>query len=374
MKQLKLRTKMNKQKKITNILSTLKNKNYYTDITLPHYVKRFVSKNDIPEIDDNSADIGIAFLDFNKIKNNHNYFYEIWEDICYGGTIILENFNENSNDLFHKNFKKYFNENFSDQSITSKQLLVDGQRENFWIINCYNKKLAPTFSDKISDKIAIISVLKSGGDYDYKYVNALYNGIINNTTTIDFNFYCFTDAPENINENIKIIPLKNNYPTWWSKMEIFAPNIIDEKNVYYFDLDTIIVDNIDNILEKRHSFSLLRDFFSISEAASGVMAWKQDMAVHRIYDIFSSNSKKYISTYHGDQDFLKKIIKNFSFLQDFHPKEIVSIKKDCELKNNILEYPQSSKIICFHGKPRVHQYPDKKFLNNFWNHQNFHHG
>ena len=83
--------------------------------------------------------------------------------------------------------------------------------------------------------INIFTVYKTGGDYTAKYVYKIYQGIKDNTT-LPFEFYCFTDSDEDL-PGVKI-PLQDDLPGWWAKIEMFKKFI---GRVVYFDLDTLIV-------------------------------------------------------------------------------------------------------------------------------------
>jgi hypothetical protein len=60
--------------------------------------------------------------------------------------------------------------------------------------------------------------------------------------TIDYEFLCLT----NIELNCKTIPLEYNHWGWWNKLQLYKiPG-----PVFYMDIDTIITDNIDDILNE----------------------------------------------------------------------------------------------------------------------------
>ncbi len=61
--------------------------------------------------------------------------------------------------------------------------------------------------------------------------------------TIDYDFYCLTN---DTTLNCNIIPLEYNLFGWWGKLELYKiPG-----PVFFLDLDTVIINNIDNILKE----------------------------------------------------------------------------------------------------------------------------
>ncbi len=73
--------------------------------------------------------------------------------------------------------------------------------------------------------------------------------------TVPFNFYCYTESPYGLNENIKVIDYVEQYldPIVYNKLFLFS-NYIHEKSgkpdkCLYFDLDMIIKHNINKLLD-----------------------------------------------------------------------------------------------------------------------------
>ena len=64
--------------------------------------------------------------------------------------------------------------------------------------------------------------VKWGTKYSSDDVNALYNNLIEYNS--EYSYHCYTDNPEGLNKNIKII-LIPSYPTlkkWWNKLRMFS--------------------------------------------------------------------------------------------------------------------------------------------------------
>lgn len=85
--------------------------------------------------------------------------------------------------------------------------------------------------------LTVACVLKSGGHYDAEYVERLRDGVRNNLI-IPYRFVCLSD----VDVPCERIELKYDLPGWWSKMELFRPDIPED--ILYFDLDTVIVGDL----------------------------------------------------------------------------------------------------------------------------------
>jgi len=221
--------------------------------------------------------------------------------------------------------------------------------------------------------LTIACVLKSGGDFDEKYVWSLFDNVTNNLKDTEYQFVVLTDMVSYLfNERVKkahgfipavcndygkiiTIPLINYWPGWWAKIELFKL----KGPVLYFDLDTYVCGDIslaaENLLieaknDVSPSFFMLESFASKRfnsphKWASGVMAWTGDWS--SIYDDFMPSD---MDEYEWDQRYIVSALGNTIIqpVQDLIP-DIVSYKHHC--KNGI---PEGTQVVCFHGKPRPH--------------------
>lgn len=182
--------------------------------------------------------------------------------------------------------------------------------------------------------------------------------------TIPHRFVCLSNVEV---ESIKVFPLIHNWTGWWSKLELFRPNVFYDK-VFYIDLDTVITGNINHIVNYPHSFTTLRQISQASyqnNMGSGVMCWnpleRKDLI--NIYNKFKNSPDKYINTYitsdkWGDQRFIQDNIKQYpEFFQTLFPNEFVSYKRDL----NYADPTPENKFIIFHGKDKPEHY-DKPWI------------
>ena len=84
--------------------------------------------------------------------------------------------------------------------------------------------------------------VKFGTKYNSQFVNKLYRDIARLTKS-EFKFYCYTDDPTGIDQEVNII-LPLGRPTLkgvWNKLRLFDPEMGLEGKTYYFDLDVKIL-------------------------------------------------------------------------------------------------------------------------------------
>jgi hypothetical protein len=218
------------------------------------------------------------------------------------------------------------------------------------------------------NSVTIATVLKSGGDYTVDYVNHIANSIKENVT-LPYKFVCLTDLSDGFCGNVhQIMQFDSDLPKWWGKIELFKPGKFNTSKIFYVDLDTIILRNIDDIIKYGGEFFGLRDFYHQYGLGSGLMCWKNDNPkLFQIYERFMENPTANMNNNRfGDQEFIGGVLgKNMDYVQDLYPKQVVSYKKDCVKNGGVIEIPPESKIICFHGPPRPHQVRDP-VLSRYW--------
>jgi len=194
----------------------------------------------------------------------------------------------------------------------------------------------------VVDTVAL--VYRTGGDYSLEYVDRLTKNCIRFGAK---RVVCLTDDPD-VASICEPIPLKHNWPGWWSKLELFEQ--LD--SALYFDLDTVINGDITHLLEYNHKFTMLKGFSKNNQrGASGVMAWNGDYAY--LSENFSEERipeyTNILKSKWGDQDWINDHIQSpVEYFQQIFPKQIVSRK--C---NSLVER-QNASVICYHGNPRPH--------------------
>lgn len=229
-------------------------------------------------------------------------------------------------------------------------------------------KQIETHDTELSKGVTIALVLRTGGDtYNSRYVNALARNI-RDKTTMNVEIVVLTNDNSDIDMSVvnRTVPFVHNFKGWWSKIELFRKGIFATDRVLYFDLDTVLVDNIDSILTSREEFMGIRDLFQVNRFQTGVMLWKPSK-YHHIYEDFIK-APTAIMQHHveGDAGWIRENIKNKSYVQDIYPGKLVSFKKHCfNSAKNYIDIPEKASIICFHGKPRPHTIKDYKIVKHW---------
>jgi len=206
--------------------------------------------------------------------------------------------------------------------------------------------------------VNIICVLKTSNVYNEKYVNILYKALLRNTT-IPFNFICLSNIKWDA--DFEIIEFKNlDWKGWWAKIEMF--NYIGK--TITIDLDTLIVSNIDELLTLPGKCAPDEIFMMKAPNpnrtfTTSIMAWDGDFSF--VYDNF-----EYSRDIKFDWD-------QFYVLNELKKKNI-AIKAIQETVNGIYSYKrqwknaeqEDTKIIWFHGKPRIHEMVKLEIVNKNW--------
>lgn len=209
--------------------------------------------------------------------------------------------------------------------------------------------------------MVIICVYKSGGDFSAEHVEALKTQLQNQITT-PFKFWCLTDrVAEVISIADKVIELNNELAGWWSKIELFRPLYSNNETVVYFDLDVLLLKNIDKFIEvvsKQHPI-MLRSADKVGKAndwpSSSIMSWRGN-ELEEIYTRFISlgnviqESKKKTGRagQQTDQGFIREIC-NPKKLQDYLPENYILYKIDYLSNPNLF---QEASILNWTGRPR----------------------
>ena len=207
--------------------------------------------------------------------------------------------------------------------------------------------------------VRIVLVLRSGGDYSIKDVELISHHIHNTTPGADI--YCLHDeAPCKYYIGVEdrvttMLPMPYRYKGWWSKLNLFSPEMKKYRPFLYMDLDTAVINDVRNIVptnKDKNEFITIEDFYRPGLGASGII-WVPEHSdkIDKIWEnrpkIGSENPKKRMDYY------VKETIQEPDSF--FGGKGIYSFKpthKQGEAKW-LREIPNSANMICFHGKPRI---------------------
>lgn len=198
-------------------------------------------------------------------------------------------------------------------------------------------------------------VLKSGGDFHFKDVELLARKIHEHWASEEqVQVYCLFDKieAETALKNVILVPMTyKDWPGWWSKMNLFSPDLSHLRPFLFFDLDTAIVGDISYLFDKvGNQFVTLEDFYRPKVDATGmVFVPSEDERMDKIWRDWLVNPALHMKNNRGDMHFIGKVMKADNYFQKVSNK-IINFKPR---KDWLVELPENISIVCFHGKPRI---------------------
>ena len=203
--------------------------------------------------------------------------------------------------------------------------------------------------------INIVCVLRQGGKvgYDATWVDKLHNNVQRNLSH-PFRFICLSDCEVNCER----IPLTSEDPGYWAKLELFRENLFDGP-VLFFDLDTLICNNIDLLVEQlmaQDSFVMWKDT-DYNLSSSAIMYWNGDYS--HIYKEYLKDPAYYQAQYSqdnqgparlvGDQAVISLLVPH-TFINDLCPTNWIHVANRRDADRDLSE----TRILIFrknHSKP-----------------------
>ena len=175
--------------------------------------------------------------------------------------------------------------------------------------------------------MTVACVLRSGGGYGPEHVERLQSMV--------GDLVCLSD----VDVPCRRIPLKHDWPGWWSKIELFRP--IWTGPVVYLDLDVIVRGSLEPFVRER--LTLASDFIADGRVNSSVMAWTQTPT--QLYETFRQDPAGYRARYKrwpdiGDQAFIEA----HGQPDRFERNMVASYRRD--------GMATSAPIVAFHGQPK----------------------
>lgn len=222
-------------------------------------------------------------------------------------------------------------------------------------------------------KIYNVICIKWGTAYSGEYVNRLYNMVLRYTTK-SVRFYCFTDSSDGLNPEIIVKPLpvlqvkpEENKYVYRKEVGLCDDNLggLNGQRVLYFDLDVVIVDNIDCFFDypQNKDFVIIEDWRSkggrVGQASCyswivGELGFvKKYFEAHPtdVVDQYFTASQAYLSA---------QVIEHFGQLKFWPAPWCRSFRFHC-LPKGILrlflkaKIPPEAKVLVFHGSPNPHE-------------------
>lgn len=217
-----------------------------------------------------------------------------------------------------------------------------------------------------------------GDYYSWTYVDNLYHMLCRNLT-VPVRLHVYTEQSRYV-PDIYIKHALTDWGfsgpkrSWWYKLQMFNPEH-HAGPLLYFDLDTVIIANIDWIWRQDLAyFWTVRDFkylwrpnhFAIN---SSIMWWDTEKFANLWAELNADHLKEIARRHVGDQDYLNKALAD-SLVRYLDIKQIKSYRWQCkdggfDFKRRLYKYPDtgthlqgSESVIVFHGTPKPDQIGD----------------
>lgn len=237
-------------------------------------------------------------------------------------------------------------------------------------------------------EIKNVICIKWGNVYDPEYVNKLYS-MVKRNTSYDIHFYCFTEDANGLNKDIIIKPLPTlntteEYQTIYGYRKeagLCDDNLggLENQRVFFFDLDVVIVSNLDELFEypENDKFYIIDDWNSKGDTVGQATCYSWVVGtLGYIKEYYEKNPQEVVNQFHtASQEYLSmKVIEKFGAL-NFWPQDwFCSFRFHCMSRFGPLRHfimpklPKNRpnlKVINFHGLPK----PDEA-IEGIWNERN----
>lgn len=214
-----------------------------------------------------------------------------------------------------------------------------------------------------------------GTGYDWIYVDRLYS-MLSRHISAGVKLHVYTEADRTVPEPYvkhSLIDWKISGPkkSWWYKMQIFNAEH-HTGPLLYFDLDTVIVNNLDWLVNlSPEYFWTVRDFKYLwkpdNYTINSSIMWFDTRRFHSIWQDFSDKKLEQITVkYRGDQDYITEVVPTTK-RRFFDLERVKSWRWQCldggyifTQKRHILPNTGTAitpltSVLIFHGNPK----PDK---------------
>ncbi len=199
------------------------------------------------------------------------------------------------------------------------------------------------------EPITVLTVYRSGGQYTPEYVTRLRDGV-KSCLTVPHRFVCMTDAPI---EGVECIPFELGLPGWWSKPEIFRPDLPFER-VLYVDLSCVVTGLLDE-MAMQDGICITADWYYGGPSQSVLLYNVGDFI--NLWEAFRADPARWmadgdrmIAPNFGDQILVRELpVPEMKYWQDVLPGHLVSFKTDCQAG-----VPTDARLVKFHGQPKPH--------------------
>lgn len=214
--------------------------------------------------------------------------------------------------------------------------------------------------------------IKWGDKYSAEYVNNLARAVRRHLT-LPHRFVCLTDDARGIDRGVETKALTEDLPGWWNKLALFKPRIHDlQGSLLYFDLDMIVVRNIDDIAR------FPGDFLAVpaARAEHGFAATLLRFEIgryERVWDRFAGRAADVMQNVYGDQNWINACLGQSEVCEytavvrrrwpEVTPREcgIRALPRQwfadvrVDMQGGRAALPAAARVVVFHGQPMIHE-------------------
>ena len=193
--------------------------------------------------------------------------------------------------------------------------------------------------------MTVLCVMRSGGAYTQAHVYRLRSQVLEHHP--DERFVCLSDVSI---LGVEVIPLVYEWAGWWSKMEMFRPNVLSGETFVYLDLDTTVLGPFTELIKHRSSL-IMRDVYRPHGLQSSVMVLPAEVR-RQVWSVFYTDAEYHMKKAGagGDQAFLETLLDGrIERLQDVYPGLIQSYKADHVASRGV---DPNTSLLIFHGQPK----------------------
>lgn len=227
-----------------------------------------------------------------------------------------------------------------------------------------------------------ILCMKWGTLYGPEYVNTLYSMVRRNITA-PFRFYCLTDDPKGIHEDVlcrpcPTVPIADwRANTGWRKLAVWASELFDiQGDVLFLDLDVVIVSNIDDLFTFGSDFCVMRNWTQPRERIGNTSVFRFTVGKHpHILQKLIDDPASVLDHHRNEQIYISETISTMTFFPDDWCR---LFKVHC-LPHPLLRWfkepslPSGTKIVAFPGDPNppdaaAGRWPVRKWYKRIYKH------
>ncbi|UUX51817.1 hypothetical protein NUH88_08960 [Nisaea acidiphila] len=192
-----------------------------------------------------------------------------------------------------------------------------------------------------------VGCVKHGTKYGSDYVNRLYS-MVRRHLPGDWRFVCYTDDPKGLRPEVGVVDISGlQVRGWWAKLALFDPRVpLADETVFYLDLDTVVVGDLDFIGGLKVGFHILEHPDSPCFNSS-VMLFDRSFAAPVSQRIRRDDLQRLI----GDQDWIEECMPGL----DTFPKGLVRLFRGLHPDLDAEELAKTdTRIVTFPTNPKPH--------------------